>query len=255
MSIKNSLGDRMKAFENSFKSSLPPRMPVILRVDGKAFHTYTRECEKPFDDRLNQVMNLTAIKLCEEIQGAQVAYIQSDEISILIHGYKKFNSSSWFDNEIQKMVSVSAAIASGTFTDNSWKIWSNNETFKKNQKERFVSFYRPAFFDSRVFILPEEEVCNYFVWRLKDCIRNSISMYARAYFSNKELYRKSSNDIKEMLKTIGHDWDLLPNNLKNGRVIFKRENEQGRKKWIIENDFPLFWEERNFIEKFLKTEE
>ena len=107
---KDSLGDRMKNYERDSSSKLTDRLPVIMRLDGKAFHTYTRSCDKPFDNKLIDAMNQTAISLCKEIQGAQIAYVQSDEVSILIHGYKKHNSSPWFDNKVQKMVSVGAAI-------------------------------------------------------------------------------------------------------------------------------------------------
>lgn len=92
----------MKGYEVASRTTLPGRLPVIIRVDGKAFHTYTRGCKRPFDDRLSDVMVSTATKLCDEIQGAQLAYTQSDEISVLVHGYKKFKSQTWFDNQVQK---------------------------------------------------------------------------------------------------------------------------------------------------------
>src|SRR3954468_24438904 len=109
--LKDSLGDRMKIFENAFRHSLPIRMPVIIRVDGCHFHTYTKDCIKPFDDKLIHAMNAVAKYLCENIQGTQLAYVQSDEISLLVHNYKCINTSAWFDNNIQKMVSVSAGMA------------------------------------------------------------------------------------------------------------------------------------------------
>src|SRR5678816_495992 len=147
----DSLGDRMKKFyEGVFSTSLPMRMPVIIRVDGKAFHKYTKNLTKPFDPLFELLMDKVGIKLCEEISGAQIAYIQSDEISILVHTYKRLNSEAWFANKIQKMASVSAGIASAQLTKLSTYIFDE---------------IRTAVFDSRVFVLPEAEVNNYFIWR------------------------------------------------------------------------------------------
>lgn len=96
--MKDSLGNRCKKYESSFRTFLPERMPVILRLDGKSFHSYTRGCKKPFDENLYSCMNDTAIYLCENIQNAVLAYIQSDEISIVLNNYKTIQTSSWFDN-------------------------------------------------------------------------------------------------------------------------------------------------------------
>lgn len=206
--MNDSLGDRMKLYERASKSTLPPRMPVILRVDGRAFSKYTTGCKKPFDSNLMNLMDSTAIKLCEEIQGAQLAYVQSDEISILLNNYKRFNSQSWFDNGIQKMTSVSAAIAAAHFTANSDSIWNGD--------------IKPANFDSRAFILPEKEVRNYFLWRQQDTIRNSVQMLARSLFSHKECNNKNCDELKEMCFLQKEaDWNYLPNHMKFGRLILK----------------------------------
>lgn len=103
MSKKDSLGDRMKSYEHAVDYVLTPRTPLILRVDGKAFHTYTKGLKRPWDETLNEVMDITAATLCDNIQGAQVAYVQSDEISILVHGYKSFGSQQYFNGRVQKM--------------------------------------------------------------------------------------------------------------------------------------------------------
>ena len=112
---KDNLGDRMKGYEDTFRYYLPKKTNLILRIDGKAFHSYTKNCKRPFDDNLMDDMNQTAIKLCEEIQGAKLAYVQSDEISILITDYDDIKTSAWFDNNLQKIVSVSASIATAEF--------------------------------------------------------------------------------------------------------------------------------------------
>lgn len=258
---KDSLGDRMKGYEIAARSVLPSRMPVIVRVDGKAFHTYTKGCKKPFDTNLQGVMNDTAIALCERIQGAQFAYVQSDEISILVHGYKKFRSMTWFDNQVQKMASVSAAIASATFTSLSWKIWEPDAY----EGEPRVLDIRPATFDSRVFVVPEADVCNYFLWRQQDTIRNSVQSVARSVFSHKECEGKTCAQLQEMLARAGQNWLSFPDTDRLGRIILKREYDivpEGeteavvRSHWITDYEMtPVFGVQRDFVNNFLKVEE
>lgn len=261
MAKTDSLGGRMKQYENCFKPSLPGRMPIILRIDGKAFHTYTKSLKNnsgiAYNKKLEEVMNLTALKLCEEIQGAQLAYIQSDEISILVHGYKKLNSQGWFNNELIKMVSVSAAIASATFTVNSYKIWSQDF-----QSADFDDF-KPAYFDSRAFVLPEAEVCNYFVWRQQDSTRNSIQMLARSLYSHKECNMKNASQLQEMCWQKGRNWNDEPVPFKRGRCALKSPKKKvlpdgkviARPAWAIDNNIPVFSQKRKYIEDHLLLDE
>ena len=186
---KSSLGDRMKLFyEAPSLYKLPMRLPVIIRLDGRAFHTLTKSLDRPFDDDLIKVMQDTAVYLCENITGAVGAYVQSDEISILIHTYKKLDSQAWFGNEVQKIVSISSSMASAYATLNS-----------------AYAFRAPTLvqFDSRVFVLPESEVCNYFIWRQQDWERNSIQMLAQSLFTHKECHKKNMKMLKDMCKTKG----------------------------------------------------
>ena len=197
--MNDSLGDRMKNnYESIANIRLIRRMPVIIRLDGRAFRTLTRKCEKPFDGKFIQTMLSTAKHLCEEIQGCKCAYVQSDEISLLLTDYDKFTTEAWFGNELQKMVSVSAALASSKFT----VTWGNLATF-----------------DSRAFNLPREEVCNYFIWRQKDWIRNSIQMLGQANFSHKQLQHKSCSEIQDMLHEKSINWVDLPESRKNGVLL------------------------------------
>src|SRR5689334_8003874 len=106
----DSLGDRMKKnYEDISRVFLPRRMPLIIRLDGKAFHTLTADMKKPWDDGMIHSMLTTAITLCENIQNTKLAYVQSDEISLLLTDYDYFNTEAWFDRNLQKMVSVSAS--------------------------------------------------------------------------------------------------------------------------------------------------
>jgi tRNA(His) guanylyltransferase len=229
------IGDRFKEYELASRATLPRRMPVILRVDGKAFHSYTTGCQRPFDKRLMNAMNNVALKLCKEIHGAKLAFLQSDEITILIHNYKKLNSGAWFDNQVQKMVSVSAAIASTTMTIESEAV------FEK---------IKPAYFDSRVFVVPESEVCNAYLWRQKDCIRNSVQMLARSLFSHKECNNKNVQQLKELCLTKGTDWDSMPPEFRHGRCVLKIDS-----KWVVDENLPIFLgKDRIYVERFLAVE-
>lgn len=268
MSDKTTLGDRMKSYEAASKQTLPPRLPVIIRVDGKAFHTYTQGLKKApgvaYDANLERVMNLTAMKLCEEIQGAQMAYVQSDEISILVHGYKRLTSQGWFQNELQKMVSVSAAIASATFTAHSGEIWATApDSEASTWSLGSASHIRPAYFDSRAFVLPEPEVCNYFIWRQQDATRNSVQMLARALYSHKECHNKNGSELQEMTFQKGRNWNDEPTSFKRGRCIVKMPEafttpagqQVTRMRWAVNNEIPVFSQDRDYINNHLILEE
>jgi tRNA(His) 5'-end guanylyltransferase len=198
---KDSIGNRMKEnYENRYRLQLTRRIPVIIRLDGKAFHTFTKGLEKPFDITLHRTMVETTKFLIEQIQGAQLAYTQSDEISILVTDYDYFETEAWFDYNIQKLTSVSASLATGFFN---WK----------------SSFGKIGYFDSRVFNIPKEEVMNYFLWRFQDWKRNSIQLLGQSLFSHKELHKKNQHEIIEMCKTKGHDWNSLPDVWRYGTLI------------------------------------
>lgn len=266
----DSLGDRMKSYENVFRLQMPIRMPVIIRVDGKAFHSYTKGKKydgspngvplgNPVDAGLVECMNDTAIALCEEIQGAQVAYVQSDEISILLNNYKTTDTQSWFDNNLQKMVSISAATASVRFTMNSWKIWGIIDTEEIPQP-----IIEPALFDARAFVLPKEDVTNYFIWRQQDATRNSVQMLARSLYSHKECTDKNNSELQEMCFQKGINWNDCPVPQKRGRCIIKKASPRTtlnpktgqyvtteRSEWVVDNNIPIFTVDRNYIDQYI----
>lgn len=199
--MPDSLGDRMKNnYENVTRNHLVRRMPVILRVDGKAFHTFTKDCDKPFDLKLSDAMIESANALVNQAMGSKLAYIQSDEISILLTDYDNLESEAWFNNNIQKLCSVSASIITSVFNLS------------------FQSCF--ATFDCRAFNIPKEEVNNYFIWRQQDWMRNSVQMLARSYYSQKELDGKNTTKMHDMLMNKGINWSKLePARWKNGYVI------------------------------------
>ena len=205
---KDSLGDRMKQYEGIPKISLMRRNPVIIRIDGKNFHSFTRGFERPFDDILIKSMQETAKYLCENIENVKCSYQQSDEISLLLTDYENINTAAWFDYQVQKMCSIAASMATLAFNrafeervealDFDWSMGVegiNSEYRSALYKAR----EKGAMFDARCFSIPKEEVCNYFLWRQDDCVRNSIQMVAQANFSHKQLQNKSCDELQEML--------------------------------------------------------
>jgi tRNA(His) guanylyltransferase len=225
-----SIGSRMKEnYEEAYKIVLPKRLPVIIRLDGRAFHGITSKCEKPFDIHFMSCMNLTALALCEEVQNTVLAYVQSDEISLLLNNYKNLDTDSWFGNELQKIVSVSAGIASSMFCH--------------------YSGHKSAHFDSRAFILPKEEVVNYFIWRQQDWERNSIQMLAQSLYSSKELYKKNKKQLHDMCFAKGHNWNDLETYKRRGSCAIK--NKENGECWLIDSNIPIFTKDRNYIEKLI----
>lgn len=209
------LGERMKEYEKSDQGSFTFGVPVILRFDGKSFHTLTRKMEKPFDPHFGLAMLLAADKLAHGMQGVEVGYLQSDEVSFLLTGYRRIESQPWFGNNIQKMVSVGAGIMT------MWFNWYLNEFLEPEDEYYF------GVFDGRGFNIPEHDVANYFLWRAKDNHRNSVMMYARSIFSHKELNRKNISDIHEMLHEKGKNWATdVSERFRNGAWLF-RDEEKG----------------------------
>ena len=271
MPINNEIGKRMKEYyENIPKTKLMRRAPVIIRIDGRAFHTFTRGFKKPFDEILIKSMQETMKYLCENIQGCVLGYTQSDEISLLLVDYKNLNSSAWFDYEIQKICSIAASMATMAFNKSFTK---NAEEFmtdcasnyemeglcgKGTEEYKLCEVYQKAIekgaiFDARCFNIPKEEVTNYFYWRQLDAIRNSIQMVGQANFSHRELQFKTCEDIKDMLYVKDEIvWELLPTYKQRGSCCIKQDyiyENILRKQWVIDNNIPLFKEEgRDYIE-------
>ena len=273
MPVHDDLGTRMKTFyEQIPKTKLMRRTPVAIRIDGKAFHTFTRGFKKPFDEILIKSMQETMKYLCENIQGCVLGYAQSDEITLILVDYKNLNSAAWFDYEVQKMCSIAASMATMAFNRAFEKNWQNTYPLDSINSENaeLVNTYitasdKGAMFDARVFNIPKEEVTNLIYWRQLDATRNSIQMVGQANFSHKELQNKSCNDIREMLVTQkGIDWWDFPTYKKFGSCCIKKQYEDTtedegafitRTCWVIDNDIPIFKEnDREYIEKLINFE-
>lgn len=229
---KNSLEVRMKSYEAINRTFLIPNMYNVIRLDGKAFHTYTKQFKKPFDDIFINAMDETAKYLCENIQGAKFAFVQSDEISIFFADTDSRESQLWYKGNIQKIVSVAASIAAAKFNhimfiEKMKSITQNHNDIPApcyNQKDfqNVIENVQLATFDTRVYQLPNKnELINSFIWRQQDCIRNSVSSVAQYHFSTKELHKKSTKDMKAMLIENGDAWENYDLKYKNGRFIRK----------------------------------
>ena len=253
MSLKSDLSVRMKEYyENIFKTKLMRRTPVVIRLDGKAFHTFTRGMSRPFDEVLSKSMRDTMKYLCENIQGCVIGYTQSDEITLVLVDYKNLNTSAWFDYEVQKMCSISASMATFAFNrffeENFYDWFSDNSDNLKLVKVYREAIQKGAMFDTRVFNIPKEEVANMLFWRQDDAIKNSIQMVAQCKYSHKELQGISTRRLKEKLyKDFNIDWDSYPTKYKRGSCCIKNDGS-----WFVDTEIPIFKDlGRGYIEKLI----
>ena len=272
MPINDNLGSRMKEnYENIPKTKLMRRCPVIIRIDGRAFHTFTKGFKRPFDDILSQSMKETTKYLCENIQGAVLGYTQSDEISILLTDYATLETDAWFDYEVQKLCSISASMATMAFNKafaheiaaQSKRIYTEYLTDKDSNYIDSLenAMNKGAMFDARCFNIPKEEVANYFYWRQLDAVRNSIQMVGQANFSHRELQFKSTKQIISLLEThCGINWHSLPIWQQRGSACIKHKVSVDypdgtyvlRNKWKIDNEIPIFKDNgREYIEELI----
>lgn len=282
MAINDALGTRMKTFyEQVPKTRLMRRMPVVIRIDGKAFHTFTRGFKKPFDEILIKSMQRTMLYLCKNIQGCVFGYAQSDEITLILIDYQKLESCAWFDYEVQKMCSISASMATMAFNKYfaqevdkwgaetfgyEWYEGGTNDPEVINTPEwklagtYFKAIDNGAMFDARAFNIPKEEVCNLIYWRQLDATRNSIQMVGQSNFSHKELHGKSCNMIQDMLhEKKGINWNDFPTHQKRGSACKKVEqkvNTAGTietiSTWEVDLEMPLLkGEDREYVDKLV----
>lgn len=289
------LAKRMKDYESISKTKLMKRCPVICRIDGKAHHTFTRGFQRPYDEIYMKTIQQTTQYLCEHLQGVVLSYQQSDEITLVFVDYHSLNVSPYFDYEVQKLCSVIASMTTVAFNKffvkNMEIFYRENTTFKEyedhaeitfntpeaeKQYEAYIKAYdRGAMFDARVFNIPKEEVTNCVYWRQIDAVRNSVQMLGQAYFSEKQLDKKSQSVIIDMLEQKGVSWREKPIEFQRGSCCIKEiyyiDNENGtempseyqfthsdyekvgkRTRWVVDRDIPIFKESgREYIDKLV----
>ena len=261
--MKDELGDRMKYYyENRSKTFLTRRIPVIIRLDGKAFHTFTRGFDKPFDEIMCNAMQETMKYLCENIQGCVLGYTQSDEITLVLIDYQKLTTDAWFDYNVQKVCSIAASMATLAFNRAFSSILNESTYSGKISSDDLISIYKKAIkagamFDARCFNIPKEEVTNCILWRQQDATRNSIQSVGQAYFSHKQLEGLNTNQIQELLfQEKGINWNDYPTKFRRGSCCIKKYhqtmNQTLRGYWYIDDEIPIFTGEgRDYIEKLI----
>lgn len=224
--MKDALGERMKRYyEDPQRVTLPRQTNVILRVDGRAFHQFTKGLERPYCRPLADALDASALALCESMTGCRFAYGQSDEYSFLLVDYETDKSKMWFDGNLQKMVSVAASTFAAVFA------------------RRFPS-EQVASFDCRALVIPRaEEVEKYFLWRQLDASANSLNMLASAHYSHAELLGKTEAEKHELLHAKGLNWAKEPADFKRGRAILRAENGD----WTVDLDIPVFTRDKTYL--------
>jgi tRNA(His) guanylyltransferase len=246
---KDLFGNRMKAYEACSSIHLIPGTPKIIRLDGKAFHTFTKGCEQPYDWNIMNSMAQGAMAVMKEIGGsARLAYIQSDECSIVLNDKPKIESSPWFDNNLVKMASVSAAIMAVNFS------WAYYESLaSQGCMTKGSVYFKPAYFDARIFQIPHiDEMVNAVLWRQFDARKNSVSQYARHYFSQKQVHGKNGKDKIEMMKAQNNfDWHSAPTWTKRGITV--RRGLLG--KFEIDMEIPEFHLDREYLKTLYQVVE
>lgn len=269
MGIHSDMGKRFKGREREGDKKLVPSLPVIIRVDGRAFHTFTHGLKKPFDGILVEAMQETMRYLCKNVGGCVMGYTQSDEISLLVQSYKRKETQPWFDYRVSKLCSVVASMATFAFNKTFGNLVleyydSCAERETTTEEEEYLATLLKRLetgvtFAAAAFNLPFDEVTNYFYWREIDAVMNSVESVGYAYFSAKELHKVDQDGIKEKLLTKGIDYDAkYPTYLKRGSCCLKtkclgttpRDSKPVmRTKWVIDISIPMFvGDDREYID-------
>lgn len=281
MPVHDDLGNRMKEYESRNRYFLQKRIPVVIRLDMRAGHTYTRGFGRPFDDIFIEAMQNTAKYLCENIQNVKLSYQQSDEITLVLVDYDKLNTECFFEYRVDKLCSIVASMATMAFNkaiEDAADLAFNKEFYElgfdstpsedeedvyndelEGLEEKYDKYYSKvgkAMFDARCCNLPKEEVTNNLYWRQLDATRNSIQMVGQANFSHKELHGKSCNNIQDMLMEQKNvSWNDYPTYQKRGSCCIKEnyETENGmRTRWIVDKDIPIFkGDGREYVDRFV----
>lgn len=263
-----SLGDRMKSYENVERRYLPSRAPTLIRIDGRAFHSYTKGFERPFYRPFREAMERTMLDLANEIMGCKLGYTQSDEITLLLTDDDTLETQSWFGKNLQKIVSLSAAMTTYFFNKNVLSVIADYIIEAENKEIKIETLAplakaheeKMAVFDARAWCVPREEVLNVYEWRQQDCMRNAVESAGQAYFSHNQIFGKSCNEIQEMLfqeKSI--NFNDYPTWFKRGVIAVKKPvkittpdgKEVERNKFVLDMEIPIFHKDPEYIERFV----
>jgi tRNA(His) 5'-end guanylyltransferase len=228
--MKDELGSRMKSdYEDALRLYVPRRSHVVVRIDGRSFHQFTKKLERPYCRPLADALDAAAVKLCGEMIGCRFAYGQSDEYSFVLADTEPAGAALWFDGNVQKIVSVAASVFTAAFN----KAYAGDDA---------------ASFDARVLVIAQRaEVEKYLLWRQLDASANSLNMLASAHFPHKELLGKSTSEKHDLLHSNGVNWAKQPADFKRGRAVV-REPGGG---WRVDREIPVFNREPGYLESAL----
>jgi len=254
---KTPLGDRQKRYEKAGQTYLTRRIPVVIRCDGNCFSKWTKGLERPFDENFRQCMEYATCMLCKEASGSRLGYTQSDEITVVLVDYQTFNTEPWFDYRRDKILSMASSICTAAFN------LAASELLPGHLKRK--GFAR---FDARAFNVPREDVVNNFIWRQRDCEKNSIQAVAQYHFSQKELHKKNTSDMQDMLMLEkGVNWNDVPVKYKRGMAVYKMRQKVDvpagvcgssvgtyRSKWYKDYSMPIISKDQDFINMKLEPE-
>lgn len=220
--MDDALGDRMKEYEGQESDRMfLPMLPVVARLDGKNFSSFTRGLARPYDERLSNLMVAVTTHLVKETS-ACVGYTQSDEISLAWYS-AEWKSQIYFDGRIQKMTSVLAATCSVAFVHLLAQFLPERDQYGDGDEVAPTPLHKLPVFDCRVWQSPTlDEAANTFLWREKDATKNSVSMAAQEYYSHRELMGKSGREKVEMLFQKGVSWNDYPAFFKRGTFVQKK---------------------------------
>jgi tRNA(His) 5'-end guanylyltransferase len=226
--MKDELGRRIKTYyEDALRVAVPRQTYVVIRIDGKNFHTFTARLPRPYCRPLADALDAAALHLCREIPGCVFGYGQSDEYSLLM---TDFHTPLWFDGNVQKMVSVSASLFTAVF----------NASFRRDGLDA------PAWaaFDARVLVIAQRrEVEQYFLWRQLDASANSLNMLAGAHYTHEELRGKSEAGKHDLLHAKGVNWAQEPADFKRGRVVRREQGE-----WRVDREPAIFTRDASYLD-------
>lgn len=238
--IFNNLKDKCNYYRDLTDYKLMPNCYILVMIDGKNFSKLIKnKFEKPFDDWFISTMDKTAVHLCKEVQNCVGAFVQSDEISLII----KDNTSTCapYDGRLCKLQSIIPSMATAFF---------NKEIIKRNILSGMnvddITNMPDYCFDCKAWTVPSvNDAMAWILYRQIDCIRNSKQQFAQTYVPHKELCGKDTDkQIALCLEKTGNDWNAIENNKKYGRLFYKSDvykttpdgTEYIRHEWIAKSE-------------------